>query len=215
MHVRTKLLLTALAVTAVLAAAVGTASARRFELSNQRFRAVWQTQPMIFETHGGGRAICPMTMEGTFHSRTLSKVSGQLIGYITRAAIQSCGTAGGAREIRLLTEMLPWHIMYDSFAGTLPNITRINVNIVGLAFLLNLEGIGSCLYKATAAFPASFEFIRNEVTGELRLLAAETEAQIRKSAGEVFCPAEADLQGSDLVTLLGSTTTKIIVRLVQ
>jgi hypothetical protein len=219
MHHRTRLVLSALAATVALAAAVGTASARRLELSNQRFRVVWQTQPLIFETESG-RAICPLTLEGSFHSRTLSKVCGQLIGYITKAGVINCGTAGGARELRLLTETLPWHVRYASFTGTLPRITKIRIQVIGWAFLLNLELIGSCLYRSTAAFPAFFEFEVNEPTGEITHLIADSAAQIKKSGEAPFCPAEARLSASGVVSLQGSGTeteqiTRIFVRLVQ
>src|SRR5580765_3632601 len=108
MRTRSKLLLAALATTAFMSIAVSSANARRFEISNQRFRAVWT---FLEFTANGHVILCPVTLEGSFHSRTLSKVSGQLIGYVTNAFVPAteCVTGGRARA---LTETLPWHMQY-------------------------------------------------------------------------------------------------------
>jgi len=214
MHRHTMLLLLAVAAIVTLAMTVGTASARRFEVSDQRFRAVWVNNPMVFETQGLGKAICRVTMEGSFHSRTLSKVSGQLIGYVTKAAIDTvnCGTTESVRPATILTETLPWHVAYAGFMGTLPRITKINVTLIGFSYRLEIVGT-RCLYTSTVTEPARLEFEVNETTGQVSVLGVEPSAAIRGQAG-CLVPTTT-LSGGGAVTVLGSETTKITVRLVQ
>ena len=56
----------------------------------------------------------------------------------------------------LLTETLPWHVQYASFAGTLPNITAVRYNIIGFARRIR-EIIGlTCLFRSTTAEPMAW-----------------------------------------------------------
>ena len=156
---RTPRMATALAVVLVLAFAVGTASAGRLEFSNRDFRL---TFPILVLTAGGVTSECPVTLEGTLHSATIRKVLGALIGHITRARSNNaaCGGSSG-RDSSCGTEVinatvtpntLPWHVRYQGFGGTLPNITRVSIDIVG-ASILGAGGGASCLYRSTTARP--------------------------------------------------------------
>jgi hypothetical protein len=222
MHVRTKLLITTLGAAVVLAAAVGTATARRLEINNQFIRVVWNELKFVEGGGGGPVFTCPVTLEGSFHSRTISKVSGQLIGYITRAALTraNCVLAGGAENIRFLngveepTNTLPWHVRYDSFEGTLPAITGVRLQIIGFGWLVTMVGV-SCLYKSTEAAPFFGNAILNvgQVVTNLRL---REERTIPKFAGGALCPNTVRYGSAtaSTVTLLGATTS-IVIRLVQ
>jgi hypothetical protein len=222
MHTRTKLLITTLTAAVVLAAAVGTATARRLETSNQFIRVVWNALKFNEGGGGGPSVTCPVTLEGSFHSRTISKVSGQLIGYITRAALtrNGCVLAGGAENIRILngveepTNTLPWHVRYDSFEGTLPNIAGIRLQLIGAAFLLTAFGV-SCLYKSTEASPAFGNALLNagHVVTDLK---PREEKTIPKFAGGALCPNTGRFSSAaaSTVSLLGATTS-IIITLVQ
>src|SRR6185503_8766261 len=123
MRTRSKLLLTALTAALVMAATVGTASARNLELAeaeDQRFTATWT--PLQFTGLGGLiRINCNVTLRGSFHYRTIAKVL-SLIGYVTSAALtRPC--EGGEAFILNGTERLPngttpgtslpWHIKYN------------------------------------------------------------------------------------------------------
>jgi hypothetical protein len=131
----------------LLSLAVATASARRLDLSEQKIFIRWPA----FEFEAGlGAVRCPLTLSGSFHSKTLSKTSGQLIGYINRGVFAEAACTGGT--FRTLPESLPWHIQYRSFAGTLPNITLVGLQIVGLRWLFLQLGV-SCLYIAQQAEP--------------------------------------------------------------
>jgi hypothetical protein len=147
MRTSAKFLFTGCLAALLLSVAISTASARRLEVSEQRVYVRWSA--LEFEA-GLGAIRCPVTLLGSFHSRTLSKVSGQLIGYINHVSVAEASCAGG--RARALTENLPWHVQYRSFAGTLPNITSVAIQLVGARFLV-LQLNVSCLYTTMQAEP--------------------------------------------------------------
>jgi hypothetical protein len=203
MSTRSKLLLGGLAAALVMAAFVGSASARRIEISEPRFRAVFA--PLTFGAEGQTPVVCRVTLEGSFHSRTLSKVVGALLGYVTAAETANC-TSETARALR---ETLPWHILYVSFTGTLPNISSIRIDLRNAAFLVRAFGFVSCLYRTEEGHPAMGEVLVS--AGVARELRADENVKI---PGPGLCP-EGFFQGRAEVFVLGSTTTRITVRLVQ
>jgi hypothetical protein len=203
-----KLIMAALVGALVFAAAVGTASARRFLISSSGQRIAW-AQLRFAGTAEGPSATCPVTMEGTFHSRTISKVSGQLIGFITRAIVgaqASCTFANGAERLVILGNTLPWHIRYDSFTGALPSIRTVKTQFVGMGYQLFVLGT-ACLYKTTAARPLFFFYFLSGTEG--------TPGTIPLFEGNaVACPGATVLEGVDSVTELGNTIA-LTIRLVQ
>jgi hypothetical protein len=109
MRNRLRAFLATAAAASILLAAVGTASARRFELSSSSFRVVWNSvasEKLEFSATGVS-VTCSVTLEGTFHSRVISKVSGELIGLITRAAVTQTSCEGGRAIILNGVERLP------------------------------------------------------------------------------------------------------------
>jgi hypothetical protein len=156
--------------TIVLAALIGTASAGKLRASSQTFRGVWTAMSL---TGPGVSISCPVTLEGSLHSTTINKVAESLIGYITRA-IAGEGACSGATA-RTLTETLPWHLRYTSFEGRLPDITAINTRIVLAAFQIRATIFGipvTCLYRTSAASPATARFNRTTPTGVINSVAA-------------------------------------------
>jgi len=147
---------------AVMSVVVGSASARTFSSSSQTLRAVWRE--MTFTASTGARVVCPVSLEGSLHSRTIAKVRYGLIGYITRADL-GAGCTGGTATI--LRETLPWHVKYDSFAGELPRITAIRVLIINASFRVRLNEGFNCLFRTTDAEHALGTLNRNTTTGEL------------------------------------------------
>jgi hypothetical protein len=218
MNVRIRLAIAAIASIAALAAMVGAAAARRFEVSEQQFRATFEQ----FGYNGGGvNVLCRVTLSGSFHSRTISKVCGQLIGYITQASLaRPCiqGEAWVLNGVERLSDgttssnTLPWHVRYMSFTGTLPSITRIQVAVVGYAFLEICIG-SSCLFKSTAERPALFDFTLSSgrVTGFKWDETAQVPLFIR---GGITCPTEVVFEGTGAVTAT-ATSREVFVRLVQ
>jgi len=221
-----RLSLAALLAVAALSVAIGSASARRLELSEQHIRAVWEAaeRTRFIDTGGTFGIECQVTIEGSFHSRTISKVSGQLIGYITAAEAPLTCFEGG--EVAILngvepipgggtaTNSLPWHVRYDSFSGTLPVITGIRVQIVGAAILM-WNGFVQCLFKSTEGIPL---FAILEVAAEGRITAMrwdETRAIPKFFELTIGCPPAAKLTRKSTSFEVQGNTTRVSVRLVQ
>jgi hypothetical protein len=150
MRSRTKMLLAAVSAAALLSMAVAVANAARLEIPNweRGIRVVWSN--LVF--NGAGHVLtCHVTLEGTFHNHTYAKVERSLIGYITLASVAAC--TGGTATV--LTETLPWHIQYESFATTLPDIEAINLRLIGVAFRIKpTNEPNECLVGTTNAHPA-------------------------------------------------------------
>jgi hypothetical protein len=232
MRIRSRLSLVALLAVAALAAAVGIAGARRIEFSEQHIRAVWgEAEPAGFIDSGGNYNIrCQLSLEGSFHSRTLSKVCGQLIGYITQA--QAPFTCAGG-EIAVLNgnernhanvvseNTLPWHVRYDSFTGTLPNIAGIRIQIIGAAILYWITTpfiATTCLYKSEIARPL-FAILEVGAGGVITAMRFEETFSFllfaRLGAPEIFCPSGAKITKRTTSFTVQGGTSRITVRLVQ
>jgi len=202
-----KLLLALLIAAVALGACVGGASANRLSFSSGPFRAVFgepvgEPPPHII--------ACSATFEGSFHSSTIAKVSRSLIGYITRAAFREETCRGG--HMRALRETLPWHLQYEGFSGTLPNITQIAAAAIGVAILAEFAAFpgSSCLIRTTAEEPAHILFPRNTTTAVLSFRFDET--RFIRTTG--LCPEMLlGLFGTTSLTVL-NTTTAITLRLI-
>ncbi|MGN6189050.1 MAG: hypothetical protein ACTHOE_09135 [Conexibacter sp.] len=165
--------LSAVAATVLLALLASTASAARLESSSQTLRTAFTS--LRFRETFGSTTDCAVTLEGSLHSRTIQKVAGTLVGYITNAALGAC--AAGTATI--LTETLPWHLRYLAFSGTLPNITRIIFNLIGFAFRFRFPTGSNCLARSTPEEPLIPTFERSVTTRELT--GAELGGTIRTS----------------------------------
>ncbi|HZV73605.1 MAG TPA: hypothetical protein VFF79_07815 [Conexibacter sp.] len=214
MCTHTKLTLAALTATLLMALAVNTASANNISVSNQFFRVVWS--PLNFIGEGSSvRTTCDVTLEGSFHSRTIVKTIGSLIGYVTRAIFGGCTENSST----VLTATLPWHLTYEGFSGRLPNITRLRLLLRHMAYVQSIfGGLVECLY-ADAGRNAE-----ENAAGELLLtgssaneLAADPSIRVpfvRGSGLTENCPMRVGFTGTGQVTLLGSTSTRITVTLI-
>lgn len=137
-----KRLLAALSAAVLLGALSTSASARSLSISSQTFRGTWREVRL---EAAFGNTVCQMTLEGSFHARTIAKVSGALIGYVTSGRLGPC--ASGTATI--LTATLPWHIAYESFSGTLPSIGSFSARVINMGLALR-EPFGIvCLYRTT------------------------------------------------------------------
>jgi len=201
-----------LVVLAALASSVTSASARNLSLSNQHIRITFSTV-----TFGAVTVRCRVTLEGSLHARTHAKVGGLLIGYITRGDIaRQCTEPFGVASLAwfltlaegLGVETLPWHLRYQGFAGTLPNITTVSWQIVGMAWRAQ-DSTASCLSITTTAQPA---FLDLEVgPGGPIVRARFNEAhRIRSSCGTEF----ALFSDGGEMTVLENSSVKITVTLI-
>jgi hypothetical protein len=194
MRTRSKLVLVGLGATLLMALAIGSASARTFSISNQNIRVAFTN--LELEAEGAPTTTCRVTLEGSLHSRTIAKVRGALIGYLTRVSTNICNNG-----VTILTQTLPWHIRYESFSGILPNITLILIRSSPASFQIE-PGLG---IRCLARDEIDVRFIRIVPGGQLR------EARIERQEVPLtgFCPVSTGFFRSPapgLVTLLGNNT---------
>src|SRR5215213_7620345 len=149
MRTRSKLILAGLTAAILLSFAVGSASANRLSISTRNVRVVWSNLQL---EGGGSRIICPVTLEGSFHSSTITKTAGLLIGHISRASVIGSTPPCTGGHATVLRETLPWHVTYESFAGTLPRPSRINIQLIGASF--QVDQPTTCLARTTTTSPA-------------------------------------------------------------
>lgn len=142
-------LLVALVAAAGCVVASASASGSRLELPNgeRGFRLTWAA--LEFVPSLGGTVRCALTLEGSFHSRTVSKTAGLLVGYVSRATLGACPVGSAT----VLSETLPWHVRYSAFAGTLPSIGSLTLQLVNSAIRIRNETL-ACLARTTAERPA-------------------------------------------------------------
>lgn len=187
--------------TLLLGLIVGTATARRLEVSSSTFRLTFAR--IRFESNLNPIVNCVLTMEGSLHATTIAKVAGTLVGYITRATLGPCETG----RATILRESLPWHVRYGSFTGTLPAINRVELQVVHMQIrLLTFET--PCLHQTTAEQPLRVYLLR-EAGGAI----SEVEAEARRL--QTGCGLDFDeiIARGGAVTVL-SATTRVTVRLI-
>jgi hypothetical protein len=204
---RSKLILAGLAAAIVMAFAANSASARNISVSHGAlFNASWRA--LRFVSSGATAAECDVTLEGSFHYRTFLKVRESLIGYITRAIANNCVGGGSAT---VLTTNLPWHIRYQGFEGTLPNITAIRLRLILAEFNLKDRIFGStCTTRTTNTEPAEGA-ARLSAGNERRLvtgLTADLNARIRCGV------LNGGFEGTAQVRELPGGNTNLLVRLI-
>jgi ABC-type amino acid transport substrate-binding protein len=209
MRTHTKLIVAALSATLLMAFAVGSASARNLSISNRNVRIVW-TELTFAAADGSLPTTCPVTLEGSFHYNTIVKRTNSLIGLVTRAIVDNARCLDGSHAT-VLTATLPWHVTYQSFTGTLPNITSIKLLLVGASFLVAPFFGASCLARTTTENP-SIGIANVGAGGVITGLRAEEETTIPLTG--TFCPERGRFSGTGTVTLLGSTSTRIFLRLI-
>lgn len=212
MRTSARLMPTALAAAFVLAMAVGSASARSLSVSSQTIRTAMFLRveaPLLVQTN------CPVTLEGSLHSRTLSKVRESLIGYITAAGTNKLACTTSMRTLMIALgdstqTTLPWHLRYDSFSGTLPAITGLRVALVRMG----IKVLSGCEYQSTEERPAYLLMTVAPESGRIEAIRFLEEVQIpRTPPGGLCTPAEVSLSGRELLTVLGATTS-VTVRLI-
>lgn len=201
MHTRSKFLLAALSSALLLAFAVNSASAARLGSNETAFRITYA--PLSFVPSFGSTARCPVTLAGSFHSRTITKTAGSLIGYINSVTVGTC-EAGNAR---VNAETLPWHIRYVGFEGALPNITTITQLLVSSSFEVRGEIFGievTCRYTPASELGVNTRESRGVITGQT----PGTESSRSETSG---CPS-GRLSGTGSVKTAGGAN--VIVTLV-
>jgi hypothetical protein len=203
---RSKLILAGLTAALAMAFATNSATARNLSISHgELFNAVWR--PVTFASGGAAAGICNLTLEGSFHYKTALKVRESLLGYITRAILREC-TEGSAT---ILTTNLPWHIRYQGFEGTLPNISAIRIRLILSEFQVKERIFGTTCLTRTSATEPTEGAIRLSAGNERRLvigLTADEAARIRCGI------LNAGFSGTGTVRELPNGNTNILLRLI-
>jgi hypothetical protein len=207
---RTKLILAGLTAALVMAFAANSASARNLSISHGELWLVTWRQ-LRFGSGGLTAAACDVTLDGSFHYRTFIKLRNTLIGYITRAIAGTCERGSAT----ILTTNLPWHIRYQGFEGTLPNISGIRLRLILAEFRVQTAQGPRCLARTTEAQPA--EGVAELRTGnERRLvtgLTADPNATILCRGG-FLQEIEGGFEGIGTVRELPLLNTNLLVRLI-
>ena len=205
MHTRSKLLIAAVAATALLGIAVSSASANRLEIPNweKGFRLTWSA--LTLEA-SGIKIVCPVTLEGGFSAHTFVKRARTFIGTVTRAARGTC-TEGLAT---ILTETLPWDVEYSSYGGTLPNIESVTLLLIRASFRVS-NGPFTCLTMLEVNEPG--RGISRIVSGEISSLEADPIAPIGVNGG-FFCEFGTKAHFAGTATAKTSEGANIRIRLI-
>jgi hypothetical protein len=214
MRTRSKLIFAALSASLLMGFAVSSATAGRMSVSNTRFRVTWNQLRFAEVEVGGLQITCRLTFEGSFHSSTIRKVSGALIGSVTRAIVDStnCRGTNDPSRATVLQETLPWHLTYESFAGTLPNITEVTFLLKGYASRVSATILGitcDCLYRYEGRPEENLAdtAMRNTATGAITTNMVNAGRRIRFNSGAIpeVCPPFGTFEATGQVYLLGNT----------
>jgi hypothetical protein len=212
MHARTKLTLAALTASLLLGLAVSGATAGRISTSNTRFRVTWASL-RLFTLENEVELRCSLTLEGSFHSATIRKTGGSLIGAVTRAIVKGESCVGG--RATSLQESLPWHITWESFSGTLPRIEAVVFLLRRYEFRIE-PGIIACLYldqsRPEENLAASLRVTPE--TGQITDLTPLSGRYASWRSGSAFCPRRGGFEGTGQIFLLGSSSTRITITLI-
>jgi hypothetical protein len=208
MHARIRLVGLATAFVLVLALANTTvATAAHISTSSRTFRIVWN--PLTLFSSGGvfGPIRCPVTLEGSFHSATIRKTAGALVGYITRGTTVANACTGGT--LTVIQTSLPWHVRYRAFTGTLPRIEGMQLAIVGMSFRIAPL---TCVATTTATEPL---VVRAELSsGSVTGLRAMESFLIPIEEPMCLVGGSGSFQGTGTMTVLGTTFTAVTIRLI-
>jgi len=204
----------------MLLASTTTASARNLSISEQSFRATFSS----LEFGGGGVTIrCRITVEGSFHTRTIAKVANSLVGAITRAIIAHPCTGGEAwadngtetQPLGTAPNRLPYHLQYESFVGTLPNITAANLLISRDSFVAQATILGlSCRGRYGRPENAIRAVATREAGGAITSFTPNGTMRLVEQLGpNAVCTAEGNFSGVGAVVNL-STGARLTITLI-
>ncbi|MGN6189504.1 MAG: hypothetical protein ACTHOE_11430 [Conexibacter sp.] len=190
---------------AILAMAVGVASGRNFSLSNQTFRATFAE----FRVVGVEISVtCRVTLEGSFHSRTIAKVREALIGAITAAtAAHPCagGEAFFFNGVEREPNTLPWHLQYDSFEGTLPSaISGVTLVLSRFRYLIQNFICAGAYGSETDRVFMRFHLVSGVLQEAMPISGRNSVTRVITLSG--ICPATTTLSGGGAYTALNSAT---------
>lgn len=196
---RSLTLVATLAATLALTVAVGNAAANRLSFDERSFRITWSDFRFAVgnEISGWEAVHCALTLEGTFASTTFIKTRGSTVASVTRATAGTC--TGGT--VTVLLESLPWELTYQSFAGTLPNVSSLLFDVIFFGVRVGTMS-HSCLGRSSTVHPLAWRFR----PGERLILTPEVPFTIPVT-GTGCEGLEMQAGGEGFVARLGTSTT--------
>lgn len=183
---RTRWTVAVLMMAVTLAAATTSASANRLASSSSVFGLIWSR--LTLQPSLGSSVICPVTMVGTLHGRTITKTLASLVGYVTSADVGTAGSTTAVCEGGTLTVLigtLPWHARYRAFTGSLPNISGVIPTFTGVSMQFN-NGPLTCLFRTTPERPF-VGTLNRESGGGITSFTADSSASIPAPIGGGLC----------------------------
>jgi hypothetical protein len=201
MHIRVKLLLTALTAALALSIGTGTAVALRSLSATQETTLRLASRALTFRS-SFVEAICEVTLLKTL-SRSIPKLENILMGGVTgvRIPVERCRVSGFGAESVLEVEALrietgeEWRVTYQSYLGTLPRFIGVKFRIKKLHIKIGISIFGSrvaCLYDGEIETLASV----NE-SGRLVSLESTRGENLRKNASSSeLCSASMEVRAT-------------------
>jgi hypothetical protein len=210
MRTSVRLELAALLAAVLLSGAVSDASARALSLSEASFRTTWGS----LEFAAGVTVRCRVTLEGSYHIRTMTKVVALLIGAVTRATVGHPCT-GGEAWFDNGTETEPLgtapnrpisHLQYGGFSGTLPAFGRFREQWTRISFVISDTTFGlSCRGRYGRLEDVIEIAAEREAGGAIGSLGVSGSASLVEQLGaSAVCPAAATLAGTGTMSNLSS-----------
>jgi hypothetical protein len=205
--------LTAMAAATLLLGSLGAnASARSLSSHEQSVRVTWSS---IEFAGGGATARCRLTLEGSFHTRTLAKVERSLVGAVSRAIVAHPCTNGEAwadngtetEPLGTAPNKLPFHITYQSFTGTLPAIQAVNLLLSRVSFVIRVTVLGlTCQGRYGRAEDNIIGIAAREASGAITGLTPSTTVNrfslVEQLGPNAVCPASGAFGGTANVSAL-------------
>jgi len=191
----------------LMSVTVGTASAGRLSVSNNRFRVTWS--PLNLNP---GEVRCNVTLEGSFHSATVQKTAGALIGNVTRAIVAPPAQCRNG-EATVVQESLPWHVRYRGFNGNLPRLSGVILGLVVARLRAHVNSLGAtCEITGTPEHP-SVGIAEVGEEGRITGYRSDENARIPFLGLCAISGAEGSYSGTGALTVLNAATS-ITVRLI-
>ena len=150
---RVRILRLAAILVALFLLAAGSASARNLSLDDRDIAMRWARLSFISSFEELISVSCTINMIGSFHASTFAKSAGSLVGINALSQLPT-NCAGGTATVPLAS--MPWHLTYDSFAGSLPSIAAVRLNLIGFTALLRREFFG-CELDSTTLEPVPID----------------------------------------------------------
>jgi len=210
----TRRLLVALAAALLLAGTASTASARNFSITGQSFRVTWSS----LEFASAEATIrCQVTLEGSFHTMTVTKAAAELMGGISRAIVKQESCAGGTVAVfngveryngTTTPNMLPAHEVYIGFTGTLPDISAM-VPAVGRVRFGFRDASGFCTGQygnETDLVQTSFNREAGGLVSEVVPVEGRNRLTLMRRDGGILCPTTVSVRGRGALMRQGTTT---------